>query len=256
MKNDLAYWEKNKEHLQKHFLDWEEFVWAEKIDKKELIFVALEPFIFVLALVPFFLIGWFLFWPFLFTALIPLFVFYIHGKRIAQGTLLPHWLILTNRAIYYCCGKECQIVYQWSFSDIYGIFPFQSGRKRRKSVTIISNEPRIPILASPQKAPLFTFLNNQIKIAQGYPGVCSMHSLSAYDGSIRVHGKGNGIPNSICLTFDPDTEIFAPLEGILHAYPDILYKRRREFFTDDLKRDMQNSPIKQEWRMFERDEKE
>ena len=31
MKNDLAYWEKNKEHLQKHFLDWEDFVAVEKL---------------------------------------------------------------------------------------------------------------------------------------------------------------------------------------------------------------------------------
>jgi hypothetical protein len=54
------------------------------------------------------------------------------------------------------------------------------------------------------------------------------------------------------------TEIFAPLEKVLHTYPDVLYKRRlRMMAADDWKR-ITEEPliIKQEWRMFERDEKE
>ena len=257
MKNDLAYWEKNKEHLQKHFLDWEEFVWAEKINKKELIFAALEPFIFVLALVPFFLIGWFLFWPFLFTALIPLFVFYIHGKRIAQGTLLPHWLLLTNRAIYYCCGKDCQIVYQWSFSQIYGIFPYKANRKGRKAITIIPNESADSHFNAYKKESLLKFIQTQIRLSQGKPIIRNMRSLSAYDGYIREMNKGPSMPK-ITIYFDEGTEIFAPLEKVLHTYPGVLYKRRlRMMATDDWKR-ITEEPliIKQEWRMFERDEKE
>jgi hypothetical protein len=62
----------------------------------------------------------------------------------------------------------------------------------------------------------------------------------------------------ITICFDEGTEIFAPLEKVLHTYPDVLYKRRlRMMSADDWKR-ITEEPliIKQEWRMFERDEKE
>lgn len=255
MKNDLAYWEKHKEHLQKHFLDWEEFVWAEKINKKELIFPALEPFVFNLGCVPFLLVGWFLFWPFLFTALIPLLVFYIHGKRIAQGALLPHWLILTNRAIYYCCGKDCQIVYQWSFSEIHGIFPYQTF-KGKKAVTILPNQSAVSLFAPSQKTGLLTFLKNQIRIAGGKPIARRIYSLSAYHGSIR--NRNRGFTDFIELCFDEGTEIFAPLEGILHAYPEIIYKRRLRIMSEDDWQRIAKEPlaIKQEWNLFKNDGKE
>ena len=224
MKNDLAYWEKNKEHLQKHFLDWEEFVWAEKFNKKELInrfFIASFTFVMVI-----FMFTVACFTSLFFSLVVAGFGFYFIAdfiKKFSQGAFLPHWLILSTRGLYYCCGEECQIVYQWSFSEVQEMYRYRSTFKKREYLAIHPQKPFKPFLSLFGKSHgLFRFLKNQNRIKRGKEFTRSMHSLSSYIGHIRIRNDKHS-PDCINICFDKGTEIFAPLEGILHAYPQLSY---------------------------------
>jgi hypothetical protein len=224
MKNDLAYWEKSKEHLQKHFLDWEEFVWAEKINKKELIYqFFIASFTFVMAI---FMFTVACFTSLLFSLIMAGVCLYLSAeflKKYSQGAFLPHWLILTTRGIYYCCGEECQIAYQWSFSEMQELVRCQSVFKKRECLEIYPQKPFKRFLSLFTKSEsLFRFLRNQKRIRQGKDFTRSMRSLSSYIGGIRVRNDKHS-PDCINICFDKGTEIFAPLEGILYAYPHLSY---------------------------------
>lgn len=118
MKNDLAYWEKNKEHLQKHFLDWEKFVHAGKLSNapnpegKFVLFavsvLAYVPLLVCWALPLFFRIVWIAF---------AILVSFVIGSAIANRLLHPYWMVQTTRAIYVCHGEDCELIFECSFSS-------------------------------------------------------------------------------------------------------------------------------------------
>ena len=119
MKNDLAYWEKHKEHLKKHFLDWEEFVHAGKIlgvltPAEKFAYCAGAMVILIHLIV----------WPFVFPPLFPLMLllallfFFTTVIRLLEPILVPQWLIQTTRGIYVCIGKDCDLIFECSFSNL------------------------------------------------------------------------------------------------------------------------------------------
>ena len=129
MKNDLAYWEKNKEYLQKHFLDWEEFVCAEKlpntVERKTLIGM---PICFLI-LTGISHIIW-IFQPMLTFWTIVMYATYFIGFAaiFTTGYFQKKWIVLTTRAIYLCYGEECELIFDCSYSSLSGII-YQRGRK-------------------------------------------------------------------------------------------------------------------------------
>ena len=131
MKNDLAYWEKHKEHLKKHFLDWEEFVAVEKLRthlpwRVFILFAAVLSvgLVFVLLIrrpftkiEVFFLSVWA--GGMLLSALIEILSWGANQK----------WMVLTTRGFYVCVGKECELIFDRSFSSIEGIsYRYSPGR--------------------------------------------------------------------------------------------------------------------------------
>ncbi len=131
MKNDLAYWEKHKEHLQKHFLDWEEFVAIEKLPT----YIPWMVLIFAAALL--FAGGMFallLRCPFTKTEIVFLsivlggIILAVLAKLFMWGAN-HKWLVLTTRGFYICTGKECELIFDRSFSSIEGVsYRYSPGR--------------------------------------------------------------------------------------------------------------------------------
>ena len=131
MKNDLAYWEKNKEHLQKHFLDWEEFVAVDKLHTH----LPWRVFILLIAVLSVGLVFVLLIRrPF---TKIEVFFLSVWAGGMLLSVLMElfswsanhEWIVLTTRGFYVCVGKDCELIFDRSFSSIEGIsYRYSPGR--------------------------------------------------------------------------------------------------------------------------------
>lgn len=254
MKNDLDYWEKNKEHLQKHFLDWEEFVWAERLNNRDERRSALMPLFALPHLIAFTLVGYLLFWPCLlvsFATVVALLIYYL--RCMANGDFSQHRLILTTRGLYLCCGKNCEIIYQTCFSSVEGIFPFLSPTKKIKRIRVLSKEQYTHLRASSfRKSIFFQYIKNRIRSVQGKDIHRSVYSFSSYSGPFRESKKPFLNHPPLTFSFREGTSFFQPLEDILHAYPDIRYKKATAAMSGDRWEELTRMPtaILQEWDVF------
>ena len=229
MKNDLAYWEKNKEYLQKHFLDWEEFVCAEKFDRNELkghlteaLLTAMVP------LLAFIACCFFSIYSAILMAALSIFTGALLLLKISQGAFLPHWLILTTRGVSYCCGENCQIVYQWAFSEIQEMYYSHSQAKKKDYLHLYPQMPFNSFLSAFRKNDsCYRFFKNELRIKQGKEFRRSMRSLSSYFGGARVY-RERFSKDCICMHVDNDSDLSAALKEVLRKHPNVKYTEHTE----------------------------
>ena len=132
MKNDPAYWEKNKEYLQKHFLDNEQFLFAERTNKSILKRLLME---YVLPLAIPCAVGGVI-WataPFMLFlhVIVTIPIVLIMFSNAISGDFSARWVVITNKGIYLCYGKNCELIFNWSFSALHKIVYAHCGGKTK-----------------------------------------------------------------------------------------------------------------------------
>ncbi len=185
MKNDLAYWEKNKEHLQKHFLDWEEFVAIEKMHTHIpwMVFIVAAAILAVVVAFTLLLsrpldkvgVVFISIWTvgMILTILVELFSWGANHK----------WMVLTTRGIYVCMGKECELIFDRSFSSIEGVSYRYS--PRRILLNVYSNELPAKAESSYRGVPWKgqkAYIKNRFRKLFGAPLERKLFSLSVISG--------------------------------------------------------------------------
>ena len=219
MKNDLAYWEKNKEHLQKHFLDWEKFVHAGKLsnapspESRFTLFavsvLAYVPLLICWALPLFFRIVWLVF---------AIFVSFAIGSAIADRLLHPYWMVQTTRAIYVCHGEDCELIFECSFSAFYRMRYIL--REKKIYVELYSDsfpgagwgDRGIP------KCGKETLKENKLRKKQGLPLERKLYSLSHLTGW-GFSDRSNPEPGFYAATIPADSGIFEAMLKITDGFP-------------------------------------